>query len=182
MNKKTQGKILDIAAAVIVSPLAAYAKAAEIIDRVEGSETYAKTLEAAKSAGNDIKTAAKKAYESEQVQKGISAVKDTAKKVSESEAYTKAKDAARTGIDKAKEGIDTVASKLGFQTEGKKEPDEGLYEDEEESFCGSSEASCCEEGKEEDCCSEGGIENAIDEVDLSGIITEDDAKEEIPEE
>ena len=165
MNKETKGKILDIAAEILVSPLAAYAKAVEIKKAVEGSETYEKTKEAAKSAGKDIKGAAKKAYESEPVQKGIGAVKDTAKKVSESEAYMKAKSGAEKGVQAAKDGVKGAMSRLGF-TDGKEE-DEPEKEAETEDI---------EETGEEE-----GIEEVLDGIDLSDIITEEEKAEDIPE-
>ena len=155
MNKETKGKILDIAAEILVSPLAAYAKAAEIKKAVEGSETYGKTKEAAKSAGKDIKGAAKKAYESEPVQKGIGAVKDTAKKVSESEAYIKAKSGAEKGVQAAKDGVKGAMSRLGFADDKEDEPEK--------------------ETETED------IEEVLDGVDLSDIITEEEKAEDIPE-
>lgn len=175
MDKKIEGKILDIAAELLVSPLAAYAKAVEIKETVTGSETYEKTKDAAKSAGRDIKNAAVKAYESDAVQKGIGAVKDTAKKVSESDIYQKAKDGAEKGIETAKSTVKGAMTRLGFGEGEEAEGEETCEETPEES----------EEEPEEEAAAaleEEGIEGAIEEVDLSGIITEDDANEEVPEE
>ena len=166
MNKKTEGKILDIAAEVLVSPLAAFVKAVEIKKAVAGSETYEKTKEAAKSAGKDIKGAAKKAYESEPVQKGIGAVKGTAKKVSESEAYKKAKSGAEKGVAAAKEGVKGAMNRLGFTgASTEEEPEEEAMAEEAE--------------EKEEPSKEEGIEDVIDGVDLSGIITEEEGTEDV---
>lgn len=181
MNKKVEGKILDIAAELVVSPLALFVKACEIKETIAESETYEKTKEAARSAGNDIKNAAKRAYESDTVQKGIETVKDTAKKVSESEAYTKTKEAVTAGVEKAKEGINTVAEKFGRG--GEKGAEEETCT-EAEDFAEASEETCgsVEEGaSEEEATKEETLEDMIAGVDLSEIITEDDANEDVPE-
>lgn len=193
MCNKARGKILDIAAELIVSPLAAVAKAHEIKEELNEYETYVKAKDTVKSAAGDVKKAAEKVYENETVQKGVGAVKETAKKVSESEAAVKVK----KGLSKAEEAVAEAASKIHV---GKKEGSEG---------CGKAEDTASEETSQTDGTPEqteenapvpetenepaeeakaaeaekvfaGNIEEVIDEIDLSGIITEEDAKEDIP--
>ena len=181
MCNEFREKILDIAAELIVSPLAAVAKVHEIKEDLNEYETYVKAKDTVMSAADDVRKAAKKAYENETVQKGVDAVRETAKKVSESEAFTKA----REGLSKAEETVKEAASKIH---PAKEAGGEDLCEDEdvpcEEAAAGETADEPAEEAKapEDEKVFNGNIEDVIDEVDLSGIITEDDAKENIPEE
>ena len=175
MDKKTEGKILDIAAELLVSPLAAYAKLHEVKKAVSGSETCKLVRDTARSAGEDIKSAAKKAYESETVQKGIDAARETARKVTGTEAYVKAKE----GAEKVAAGIRDAAAKMGFGAEEEEEESEFAQFEEAPAGCCGADPEADGEFKE---ASGENIEDVIDEVDISDIITADDAKEDIPEE
>lgn len=170
MNKTVEGRLLDIAAELIVSPITAYVKVHEIKETVTGSEAYSKTAQGIRYAGSEVKNAAKRAYENEHVQRGINAVKDTAKKVCESESalkaresLEKAREAAAEGREKAAEGIRSAAAKFGFASEneegcrGMQPLEEGFDGDytevneEGESCCGSTgsgEEGCCEASQE----------------------------------
>ena len=79
MDKKIKNALLDIAAEIIVSPLAAYAKLHELKGKFDESETGKKTNAALKQAGADISEAAKTFADS---QTGTM-VKDTAMKTGE---------------------------------------------------------------------------------------------------
>lgn len=159
MDKKVKGKILDIAAELLVSPLTAYAKGHELKESIVENETYQKAKDTVISAGKDIKTTAKKVYESETVQKGVEAVKDTAKKVYESEAYAKAKESAVKAGENIKDNIKDAASKIG------------------DSIKDATAKIGINIGEEK----EDNLETIIDGVDISEIITDEDAKEDVPE-
>ena len=59
MNRKTKNALLDIAAELIVSPIALYAKAVELKKQFDESETGQKTHKVIRQAGEDISSAAK---------------------------------------------------------------------------------------------------------------------------
>ena len=77
MNKKTKEKLLDVAAELVVSPLALYAKASELKDKFDESETGKTINSTLQQAGDDVAGAAKSFAESETGQ----LIKDTAVKV-----------------------------------------------------------------------------------------------------
>lgn len=178
MYGEIRGKLLDIAAELIVSPLAAVAKAHEIKEGLAGNETYLKAKDTVKNAAEDVRGTAKKAYENGHVQKCAEAVRETAGKVSESEAFIKAKEgikeaASRIFADKASEDAKPQAE------DSEEEAETSDYADAagaEEAVCGNTQ-----KDEEQKRAFAEDIEDVIDEVDISEIITEDDAKEDIPE-
>ena len=117
MNRRTKSALLDIAAELIVSPIALYAKTTQLKAKFDDSDAGKKTNAAVKKAGNglkqagaDISTAAKSFAESETGQfvkntaiKTGDAISETARKVAESETVQKVKDAATDTFQKVSE-------------------------------------------------------------------------------
>ncbi|MGI6071414.1 MAG: hypothetical protein ACOX75_00165 [Lachnospiraceae bacterium] len=126
MRKKTKNALLDIAAELIVSPLAAYVKAVELKNKFAETEAGKKTQRVVKQAGEDISAAAKTFADSEtgrtikvaarKVSDGVEeatrkvvesdavqTVKETARKVADSETARKIKEAAKETAQKVSE-------------------------------------------------------------------------------
>lgn len=172
MDKKTKDKFLDIAAELIVSPLAAYARLHEISETVKDTETYNEVKKTAKEARNEAEEAVKEACESEPVQRGIKALKHTAAAVRE-EAGEVLKDAAgRMGIT-----VEETRKETAQEADPEEERQKGS-EEEDPQECpvdGSgtpgevSKGEFCPEDKEKE--SKERIKDLIEEVDITEIIS-----------
>ncbi len=102
MNKQLKNSLLDIAAELLVSPIALYAKAAQLKHKFDESETGQKTEKIIKQAGTDINAAAKSFADSEtgrlikkNAQKTGSTITETFQKIEKSETAHTIADAAK---------------------------------------------------------------------------------------
>lgn len=172
MDKKTKDKFLDIAAELIVSPLAAYARLHEISETVKDTETYNEVKKTAKEARNEAEEAVKEACESEPVQRSIKVLKHTAAAVRE-EAGEVLKDAAgRMGIT-----VEETRKETAQAADPEEERQRGSEEEDPQECPGDgsgtpgevSKGEFCPEDKEKE--SKERIEDLIEEVDITEIIS-----------
>ena len=180
MNRRTKSALLDIAAELIVSPIALYAKTTQLKAKFDDSDAGKKTNAAVKKAGNglkqagaDISTAAKSFAESETGQfvkntaiKTGDAISETARKVAESETVQKVKDAATDTFQKVSENetVQKVKEGAANAVAGAKETF-GEIKD----FLA------------KDTGDDGAVKEIIDDVDFSQIVSKEEAEEDVPE-
>lgn len=178
MDKKTKDKFLDIAAELIVSPLAAYARLHEISETVKDTETYNEVKKTAKEARNEAEEAVKEACESEPVQRGIKAVKHTAAAVREGAGEVLKDAAGRMGITIEETRKEPSPSDEAAEAADPEEERQRGSEEEDPQECpgdGSgtpgevSKGEFCPEDKEKE--SKERIEDLIEEVDITEIIS-----------
>ena len=194
MNRRTKSALLDIAAELIVSPIALYAKATQLKGKFDESETGKKTNAAVKKAGDglkqagaDISTAAKTFADSETGQfvkntaiKTGDAISEKAKQVAESETVQKVKTAATDTFQKVAESEtvqNAVASvKETAQKVSENETVQKVKESAAGAVQGAKDVISDIKGflKPEEAENEGEVADIIDGVDFSQIVSKED--------
>lgn len=202
MNRRTKNALLDVAAELIVSPIALYAKAVELKGKFDESEAGQKTHKVIKQAGSDISSAAKGFAESETGQlikdtakktganiretaqkvadsEAVQKVRETAQKVADSEAYQKVKDTVTDTFQKVSES-ETVQKVKDTATETyQKVSDSQIIQGAKEKIDEAREKidEVREFLKGEAGEKEEAVADIIDDVDFSQIVTKEDQEE-----
>ncbi|MCF0142617.1 MAG: hypothetical protein HUJ75_04495 [Parasporobacterium sp.] len=169
MDKKTKNTLLDIAAEILVAPITLYVAGSNAAKSFCESEFGKKAVDTVKTAGDDIKEAAKKASEHENVVKAKEAVKN----FTESEDVQKAVDSIRKAWDQAGETANDVKGVIVETAANVRD----TYKDAAQSI---REAKAEAKAEAEAAEAEAEVEEAVDSVDLSEVLGGEADAEETP--